>query len=93
MELCRRYAAPPLLIRAARIGLQDYRREVHLRRLLRDGPLPQSPTALVRLLETEAALDQERRLASTGYSPARHVEVLIAMMAEARDMTPSLLET
>ncbi|EDM31024.1 hypothetical protein RTM1035_07353 [Roseovarius sp. TM1035] len=81
------------MIRAARIGLQDYRREVHLRRLLRDGPLPQSPTALVRLLETEAALDQERRLASTGYSPARHVEVLIAMMAEARDITPSLLET
>ncbi len=35
---------PPLLIRAARIGLQDYRREVHLRRLLRDGPLPQSGT-------------------------------------------------
>lgn len=86
---------PPLLIRAARIGLQDYRREVHLRRLLRDGPLPQSPTALIRLLETEAALDEERRLSASGYSPARHVEVLIAMMGEARDMpvVPSLVET
>lgn len=86
---------PPLLIRAARIGLQDYRREVHLRRLLRDGPLPQSTAALVRLLETEAGLDEERRLAASGYSPARHVEVLIAMMGEARDMpvVPSLAET
>lgn len=86
---------PPLLIRAARIGLQDYRREVHLRRLLRDGPLPQSATALIRLLETEAALDEERRLANSAYSPARHVEVLIAMMGEARDMaiSPSLIET
>ncbi len=46
---------PPLLIRAARIGLQDYRREVHLRRLLRVGPLPQSPTALIRLLAAPAA--------------------------------------
>jgi hypothetical protein len=86
---------PPLLIRAARIGLQDYRREVHLRRLLREGPLPQSATALIRLLETEAALDEERRLANSAYSPARHVEVLIAMMGEARDMpiAPSLIET
>jgi hypothetical protein len=47
------------------------------------------------LLETEAALDEERRLAASGYSPARHVEVLIAMMGEARDMPvmPSLVET
>lgn len=77
---------PPLLIRAARIGLHDYRREVHLRRLFRDGPLPQSGLAVRRLLETEAMLDAERRLAATGYSPARHVDVLIAMMGEARAM-------
>ena len=75
---------PPLLIRAARIGLPDYRREVHLRRLFRDGPLPHSAPALIRLLETEAALDEERRLATSAYSPARHVEVLIAMMGEAQ---------
>ncbi|WP_417727257.1 DUF6477 family protein [Roseovarius sp.] len=75
---------PPLLIRAARIGLEDYHREVHLRRFMRDGALPSSTTALSRLIETEATLEQDRHTCAAGYSPARHVDILIAMMGEAR---------
>lgn len=75
---------PRLLIRAARIGAQDYRRNPQLHRVLGYGALPRSGAALIRLLEIEADLDDKRREQSASYSVSRHVEVLTAMMGEAR---------
>lgn len=75
---------PRLLINAARIGMPDYRRETHLPRHLGDAQLPRSGEALARLIEIESDLDARRRDRTAGYSAARHVDVLIAMMGEAR---------
>ncbi|WP_417719176.1 DUF6477 family protein [Salipiger sp.] len=75
---------PRLLIRAARFGADDYRRDTHLTRILGIGPLPRSGAAIMRLMEIEAELDERRRAADAGYSVARHVEVLAVMMGEAR---------
>jgi len=77
---------PPLLIEAARLGLADYRRETALRRHLGILRPPTGAAALLALIEIEAEIDRERRCGGAGYSPARHVDVLIAMMAEARLM-------
>lgn len=75
---------PKLLVRAARFGLSDYDRARDLRRLLHlvDPPAPR--VAASRLAEEEALLDQSRQEAAAGYSPARHVEILIALIAETR---------
>ncbi|SEK92476.1 hypothetical protein SAMN05421666_3131 [Roseovarius nanhaiticus] len=79
---------PRLLIRAARIGAAEYRREAHLRRHFGYGTLPRSAAALARLVEMEEALNDQRKTGtngfSGGYSATRHVEILIAMMGEAR---------
>lgn len=75
---------PRLLIRAARIGAEEYRRHPHLRRHLGPGALPRSGPALLELLEIEADLDAQRKRRDAGYSAPRHVDVLIAMMGEAR---------
>ncbi len=75
---------PRILIRAARIGAAEYRRDAHLRRHLGYGPLPRSGPALMGLVEMEAALEDQRRDSSASYSATRHVDVLIAMMGEAR---------
>ena len=75
---------PRLLIRAARIGADDYRREAHLSRILGYAALPRSGAALMRLVDLEADLDLRRRAEDTAYSIARHVEVLAAIMGEAR---------
>jgi len=75
---------PPLLIRAARIGVCDYNRAVHLPRHLGPAALPRAAEALIRLMEIEAALERDRAARATGYRAARHVEVLIAMLGEAR---------
>ncbi|MEB8386151.1 DUF6477 family protein [Rhodobacteraceae bacterium KMM 6894] len=75
---------PQLLIRAARIGAAEYRREAHLRRYLGYGALPRSAAALRRLVDMEATLEELRQDRAAGYSATRHVEILIAMMGEAR---------
>lgn len=75
---------PRLLIRAARIGLQEYRREIHLRRLLPCGGDWHSTKALRALIEMEEMLNVQRRDGAAAYSACRHVDILIAMMAEAQ---------
>lgn len=75
---------PSLLIRAARFGLADYRRERDLRRLTNSGTLPSPHRALGILMSEEDALEQTRRAGDATYSITRHIEVLIALMGEAR---------
>ena len=75
---------PRLLVRPARIGAQEYRRNVHLPRLLGGTALPRSGEALLRLSEIEVELNAKRVAEDAGCSLPRHVEILIAMVAEAR---------
>lgn len=75
---------PQLLIRAARIGATEYRRHAHLPRHFGYGALPRSAAALARLVEMEETLNQQRQSDRTRYSATRHVELLIAIMGEAR---------
>ncbi|ROU04181.1 DUF6477 family protein [Histidinibacterium lentulum] len=77
---------PRLLVTAARFGLDDYIRDIHLPRILRmaGSSLPRTGTALIRLLDIEESMDARRRAGAADYSVARHVEVLVAVMAETR---------
>lgn len=75
---------PRLLIRAARIGAQEYRRERHLQRLLGYGALPRPAAALMRLMEIERSMNEQRNGDDAGYSLTRHLDILIAMMGEAQ---------
>lgn len=75
---------PQLLIRAARIGADDYRREVHLPRILGHGPLPRHASALEQLMDKEDEMDRGRRDHAPDYAMVTHVEVMIAIIAEAR---------
>lgn len=75
---------PRLLIQAARLGTEDYRRETHLQRHLGYGNLPRHGAALMRLMEKEAVMNAERKTGDACYSIARHVDILIAIMGEAQ---------
>ncbi|MCZ4366718.1 DUF6477 family protein [Sulfitobacter dubius] len=84
LTMLQRLHRPRLLMRAARIGAEDYRRGTHLQRILGFGILPRHGTALIKLIEIEAELDTQRKTADASYSLIRHVDVLIAMVGEAR---------
>ncbi|MDO8882390.1 MAG: DUF6477 family protein [Pseudotabrizicola sp.] len=77
---------PRLLMRAARFGLSDYRRDRDLKRLV---ACPGSPEATVnQLLSQEGKLEENRQRGDAAYSIARHIEVLIALLAEIRLVAP-----
>jgi hypothetical protein len=75
---------PRMLIRAARLGLADYRRERDLRRLISTGTPDRPDQVVPRLLDEEARLEGDRCDGEVSYSLTRHVEVLIALMAEVQ---------
>ena len=74
---------PRLLMRAARIGAQDYRRTVHLSRLLGYGNLPRHGAALMKLMEIESELNAQRKAKESAYSLLRHIDIMIAIVGEA----------
>ncbi len=80
---------PKLLIRAARFGLADYDRERDLRRLMQLPATPAPGKALSHLLEEEDRLNHARKSGGAAYSPARHIALLIALMAEAHALSPA----
>ena len=84
-DFCKTLASlrrPRLLTHAARFGLGDYRRERDLRRLVRCGDSPEE--TVPTLLSVEERLEATRQAGDASYSVARHIEVLIALLAEAR---------
>lgn len=77
---------PRLMMRAARIGAEDYRRSAHLPRLLGYGTLPRHGPALMKLMQMETEMENQRITSDANYSVIRHVDVLIAVVSEARDL-------
>lgn len=73
---------PRLLMRAARFGLGEYRRERDLRRYVASAASPED--TVTSLISVEAQLEATRVAGEAGYSVARHIEVLIALLAEAQ---------
>jgi Family of unknown function (DUF6477) len=73
---------PRLLMRAARFGLGEYRRERDLRRFVSGTASPEA--TVTSLISVEARLEETRVAGGAGYSVARHIEVLIALLAEAQ---------
>ena len=75
---------PRLLIRAARLGARDYCRDRHLQRILGYGAMPRPAAAVIRLMERERTMDDLRRADAAGYSLSQHLDILIALIGEAR---------
>ncbi len=75
---------PRLLVRAAKLGMCQYNRSRDLKRLMREAVVPAPERAMARLIDEEALLEESRRAGGATYSLARHIDLLIAMMAEAR---------
>lgn len=76
---------PRLLIEAARHGMGAYERRRDLRRMLRVAIPATARAALEKLIPIEADLERRRTSEGKGYAAARHVDILIALMAEGRD--------
>ena len=76
---------PRLLVEAARHGMTQYQRRRDLRRMLRIAIPANAEAALRILVPIEAELEARRTAEGKGYSSARHVDILTALMSEASD--------
>ncbi len=74
---------PALLLRAARLGMQDYQRDRDLKRLLRIETAAGPDKTLPPLIDEEERLEAVRKAGDASYSLNRHIEVLIALLGEA----------
>lgn len=73
---------PKLLVQTARIGAKNYRRDRDLPGAV-PGLLAQTQEMILpRLAAAEAQCELDRRAKSAAYRPARHVQVLAALLAE-----------
>jgi hypothetical protein len=84
-----RLKRPTLLVRTARHGIDGYNRVIHLRRLLKADITPGPGQAIFKLMELEAMLDLQRTTKREEYSVAKHVELIVALMCEARILKAS----
>ncbi|MBV7409828.1 DUF6477 family protein [Maritimibacter sp. DP1N21-5] len=75
---------PRLLIETARVRLGTYDRDRDLPHVIGQAALPPPGDAMLRLAEEEAKEDRDRRDGVTTYRPARHVALLVALIAEGR---------
>lgn len=84
LALFRNLRRPKILIRAARIAATGYRRERDLTRVLKTRRPACPERGLDTLLQIEAELEETRKTGTSAYNVTRHVEVLTAVIAEAR---------
>lgn len=75
---------PRLLVEAANIGLPDYDRTRVLKKFAATQVEASPSAALTSLIPVEETLEDARRSGDASYVPSRHVEVLIAILAEMR---------
>ena len=75
---------PRMLARAAKFGARDYNRDRHLQRIMGYGSLPSSGPALLRLMEMEKEVNEQRKEDDAAYSLVRHLDLLIALLGEAQ---------
>ncbi len=80
---------PRLLMQAARLGMGAYRRDRDLRRLI--GPDSNAEQVIARLISEEEKIEETRRAGVAHYSPARHVEILSALIAEAHRLPRAVI--
>ncbi len=75
---------PRILVRAARLGTAEFNRERSLRRVMQGDAIPAPGQAFDQLLAREEVMNAARCEGNAAYSAARHVELLAALIYEAR---------
>lgn len=79
---------PRFLVQTARIGLESYKRERDIPRLIGPQKSSQIGETIMLLLDEEKEYEAQRKCRAAFYSYAHHIELLTAIMAES-----SLLQT
>jgi hypothetical protein len=84
MSVVQNLKRPRVLVRAAKAGAEDYRRERHLGRHIATATMPKTGDALLQLIELEKQANAARLENAATYSLVDHVDIMIALIGEAQ---------
>ncbi len=84
IEILQTLKRPKILVRAARLGLAEYNRDRELRRITKTSQNTCQQAVFDRLLAHEIHLEHARCNGDASYSIQRHIQVLTAVLAEAK---------
>ena len=79
---------PQLLVNAARVWLPDFNRDRSMKRIFPSIVPPAPVHGFDALVGQEMEINQVRLERAASYSAARHIELLVALIVEAR-LAPS----
>ena len=82
---------PKLLIRAARAGMPEYRRNRDLKGVTGIKSTSSDAQIIDLLIEEELRLNEERTEGTAAYNIRKHIRVLTALLVEAANQTPKKL--
>jgi len=83
-SLLKNLKRPRLLVQAARFGVDDFRRDPDLLRLLNTEKAPGPSESILLLMDLESEMNEARMSHVATYSLSRHIDALTAIMAEQR---------
>lgn len=79
---------PKLLIRAARVGMQEFQRDCDLRMIKGVTESMSTKQLFDTLMQNEHLLNEERIMNDAAYSVRKHIRILTALMAIATNPAP-----
>lgn len=84
LNLLKSLERPTLLVTAAQRAAHSLQRDVVLPKVLKSHAPAGHGEAVMKLVMIEEEMNEARHARAAGYSPARHVTVLAALIAEGR---------
>ncbi len=82
IEIFQKILRPKILMQAAKIGLQNYRRETDLKKILGARALSNHSQNISQLSDREIELEEARKSGNAAYDMNKHIQIMTALLQE-----------
>ncbi len=82
IEIFQKILRPKILMQAAKIGLQSYRREIDLKKILGARTLSDCNDNISQFSDREIELEEARKSGNAAYDMNKHIQIMTALLQE-----------
>ena len=82
IEIFQKILRPKILMKAAQIGLQSYRRDVDLKKILGTRNISDNTQIISQLSDREIELEEARKSGNAAYDMNKHIQIMTALLQE-----------
>lgn len=81
-QIFQKILRPKILMQAAKIGLQTYRRETDLKKILGSRGTSDQNQIISQLSDREIELEEARKNGNAAYDMNKHIQIMTALLQE-----------